>query len=156
MEHYITIEKHPDYEVSNLGNVRNKKTGTIRKQTDRNGYRKVRLNNKDESIHRLVADTFFDGDHSDLQVNYIDGNKSNNFLGNLEWVTPSENVSHAFRTGLKKPTGGPPRIQVIDVSTGKIYDSLIECAKDIGGTGPGVAYSIEHQTIYKGHKLRKY
>lgn len=89
MEHYITIEKHPDYEVSNLGNVRNKKTGTIRKQTDRNGYRKVRLNNKDESIHRLVADTFFDGDHSDLQVNHIDGNKSNNFLGNLEWVTPS-------------------------------------------------------------------
>lgn len=154
MEHYITIDKHPNYEVSNFGNVRNKTTGTVRKLTNRNGYEKVRLNNKDEAVHRLVADAFFDGYHDGLQVNHIDGNKSNNHLGNLEWVTSSENIKHAYRTGLKTRSGGTPSIKILDSTTGITYDSANECARHINGTGTGILYAIRHNNgRYKSHVL---
>lgn len=154
MERYVTIARHPNYEVSDLGHIRNKKTGTVRKLTRRGEYQKVRLNNRDESVHRLVADSFFDGDHTGLQVNHKDGNKENNKLSNLEWVTPSENIKHVYRTGLKRPSGGTPPIGVIDETTGKEYKSMADCARDIGGTKEGVKYALDHGTKYKQHAIR--
>lgn len=52
-------------------------------------------------IHRLVLETFSPIENSEkYQVNHIDGNKMNNNLDNLEWVTPSENIIHAKNSGL--------------------------------------------------------
>lgn len=155
MEHYLTIEDHPNYEVSNLGNVRNKKTGTVRALTNRRGYLKVRLDNKDESVHRLVAETFFDGDHTGYQVNHIDGNKSNNRLGNLEWVTASENVKHAFDNDLKKPSGGYRPHPVVDNTTGRRYESVADCSRDIGGTKAGVRWALKYNKPYKNHDIKR-
>ena len=54
-------------------------------------------------IHRLVMMTFeFVDNCNNLFVNHIDGIKTNNYIWNLEWVTPSENSEHAFRYGLNK------------------------------------------------------
>lgn len=50
-------------------------------------------------VHRLVAMAFIPGDFS-LQVNHIDGNKWNNYVENLEWVTARQNLIHAVETGL--------------------------------------------------------
>lgn len=152
MEKYLPCKGYPKYEVSNYGNVRNKHTGTVRKQTDRGGYKKLRIDNKDIAIHRLVADAFFDGDHTNLQVNHIDGDKSNNNLGNLEWVTPSENVKHAFATNLKQPSGGIPAIRIKDKKSGVIYDSLVDCARSIGGTRQGIIHAIRNN----GGKYKNY
>lgn len=55
-------------------------------------------------VHRLVAEAFLSD--RDETVNHIDGNKLNNTLVNLEWVSYSENNSHAFKLGLKFPSGG--------------------------------------------------
>lgn len=67
------------------------------------GYLNVALQNKTlrkrEKIHRLVAAAFI-GPPGKLDVNHIDGNKLNNRLENLEYVTRSENLKHAFRLGL--------------------------------------------------------
>ncbi len=53
-------------------------------------------------IHRLVAETFIGSAPSEeYQINHIDGNKANNSVDNLEWVTPKENTHHAFESGLR-------------------------------------------------------
>lgn len=51
-------------------------------------------------VHRLVASTFLDNPYNLPQVNHKDGNRLNNNIDNLEWVTMSENVRHAYNTGL--------------------------------------------------------
>lgn len=53
-------------------------------------------------VHRLKAIVFIPNIENKEQVNHIDGNKSNNDLSNLEWVTRSENMRHAYRIGLLK------------------------------------------------------
>lgn len=77
--------------------------------SSRNGlYKMVGLNKNriqtQISIHRLVALAFLPNPENKPQVNHIDGDKLNNNMYNLEWVTAKENVQHAFDKGLKKPT----------------------------------------------------
>jgi hypothetical protein len=101
---WVTISKAPDYEVSQFGIVRRIKDHKIMSPwKNRFGYSLVSLSGnsrKHFQVHRLVMEAFI-GD-SDLQVNHIDGIKSNNNLSNLEYCTASENQKHAFNIGLKK------------------------------------------------------
>ena len=86
-----------DWEVSDAGRVRNKQTQYVYKPIkNQNGYWYVKHNKigKLYILSRLIARSFF-GD-SDKQVNHKDGNKDNNCLNNLEFVTPSENSLHRF------------------------------------------------------------
>lgn len=102
-EIWKSVKGHDGYEVSTLGEVRNKKTGRILRQSlnRKDGYLRVGLDGKHCYVHRLVADAFYDGDHECMDVNHIDGNKYNNELPNLEWNTRKENIDHAFAYGLK-------------------------------------------------------
>lgn len=104
-EFWLDVKDVPNYEVSNLGNVRNKTTGRVLQQmlSRDGGYLRVNIGGKHRYVHRLVADAFFDGEHDDLDINHIDGDKMNNFIGNLEWCTRQKNIQHAFATGLKFP-----------------------------------------------------
>jgi hypothetical protein len=58
------------------------------------------------SIHRLVATAFIPNHDNLPEVNHRDGDKSNNCVSNLEWCTRSENLTHAFRTGLNRQLKG--------------------------------------------------
>lgn len=93
--------------ISNYGNIKVKKTGRLIKQRlDKDGYYQVNLYcnglEKTKKVHRLVALTFVDGFKEGLVVNHIDGVKTNNFVGNLEWTTVSGNTQHAYDNGLEK------------------------------------------------------
>ena len=59
---------------------------------------------KHVTVHRLVASAFIPNIENKPEVNHIDGIKSNNCDWNLEWSTHSENMQHAYDTGLKKPS----------------------------------------------------
>ncbi len=102
-EHWITVKDHPDYIVSSLGRVINKKSGRfMTPQLNReHGYLRVYLDGKKYYVHRLVATAFFDCDPTGLDVNHKDGDKLNNAVWNLEWCTRKENIRHALRTGLR-------------------------------------------------------
>lgn len=138
MEIWKDIKGYEDfYEVSSYGNVRNKKTNTILKgDTNSVGYRRVTLYvpvKKRFFIHRLVALTFM-GEFADLVINHKDGNKTNNHLYNLEWVTRSENDLHAFKLGLRKKNLRKPvkRVELYDILTGdtvKIFQTIQEFSK---------------------------
>lgn len=93
-----------NYLVSNLGNIKNMK-GLILAQTLHKTYcKRVRLcvNNQKytRSVHRMVAEAFISNPENKPEVNHIDGDRCNNQLSNLEWVTKEENTNHAVATGL--------------------------------------------------------
>lgn len=86
-----------DYAVSNLGRVMNTRRGTfLRPSLSSRGYPCVYMG-KTRSVHPLVATAFL-GPRPTLthQVNHKDGDKTNNRADNLEWVTPRQNVRHAY------------------------------------------------------------
>jgi hypothetical protein len=99
-----------NYEVSNLGNVRNITTDRIKKCfVKSNGYHATTLyldkEQKKYHIHRLVAQAFIPNPENKREVNHINGNKSDNTVVNLEWATRKENVQHCYSSGLKNQTG---------------------------------------------------
>jgi len=106
IENWLNVAGYP-YQVSNLGNVRSKKTNKLLKPylTNR-GYLTVGFwtNGKKKriSVHRLVASAFLPNPDNLPQVNHIDCNKTNNCVSNLEWVSGSTNITHAYKTGLMK------------------------------------------------------
>lgn len=80
------------------------------RQTNEKDYLYVSLyvNGKiyEKYVHRLVATSFIANPVNKPEVNHKDGNKTNNDVSNLEWVTTSENIIHAFKTGLKHANRG--------------------------------------------------
>ena len=112
------------YQISNTGRLKSLKRLFIRKnninpynkeeiilklQNNGKGYLFIRLSKNSKHkyyyIHRLVALHFIDNPSNKPAVNHKDGNKSNNNVNNLEWVTNSENQIHALETGLLIPKG---------------------------------------------------
>jgi hypothetical protein len=94
--------------------------------------------------HRLLACVFKHPgkDVNDLIVNHIDGNKENDALDNLEWVTYQENAEHAGRLGLTRKCL-PIQVRNIDTGCVEEYPSLIECARNVGLSKDAIAWRIK-------------
>lgn len=96
------------YLVSTNGEVKHTNSKKILKpRKNKQGYLYVDLSLghrklvKSVLVHRLIAETFIPNPDNKPQVNHKDGNKQNNCVNNLEWVTNQENINHSIITGLK-------------------------------------------------------
>jgi len=97
--------EYPDYLISNKGRIKSKLRNKLIDQRVHEGYYDCRIKDKDgrkrsPRVHRLVAELFVANPEGKPVVNHIDGNKLNNSADNLEWVSYSENIQHAKKTGL--------------------------------------------------------
>lgn len=108
------------YQISNYGRVkslpREKKVGYVntyitpeiilKTYKSKKGYLNITLSKNGKCIdkrnHILVAQHFIPNPNNKPQVNHKDGNKLNNNVENLEWVTNDENIQHAWKLGLYK------------------------------------------------------
>ena len=121
MEIWNTIEGYPNYEVSNLGNVRSlnylghNKTELLKQTTNTHGYKTVALFKDGKVkrcfIHRLVAQAFIDNPQNLPQINHKDEDKTNNCVTNLEWCTRSYNINYGTRNERvsQKLSKNPPK-----------------------------------------------
>ena len=148
MERWAQIGDY-HYSVSSDGQIRNDETGKLKTLVqNEDGYYKVDLYNHGQRttkrVNRLVAEAFIPNPENKPQVNHVDGNKINNDVSNLEWTTGSENMIHAYNTGLesphasygmlgkRNPNGGAKGREVICVETGEHYKNVAEAERKTG------------------------
>ena len=124
------------YQISNTGRVWSVQRQKYLMAYIANGYYKVDLyakngKRKKEYVHRLVALAFIDNPNNLPQVNHIDGNKINDNVENLEWVTVKENMYHSYHT-LQNTKGCYEGMPVYCVEMDRVFKSGIEAARYLG------------------------
>lgn len=167
------------YEISNYGRCKalpkwrkNRFGGYISKKhflTGKVGLKnyvqyELRKNNTSKSFKRsrLVAIHFIPNPENKEQVNHKDGDRQNDYVGNLEWVTQSENIQHSYdflgRKAAYKGKFGKEHNQSIPVvikdgTESKEFESKTDCAKFLKTTVQNVYRAIRDNGICKGYKI---
>lgn len=125
------------YEVSDQGEVRNRKTQRVLSQfPDKCGYLRVVLTiggrPSHKLVHRLVAFAFVDNPHGYVEVNHIDEDKTNNLPSNLEWCTRLHNLMHGTARQRAAKSKSIPVIQYLDGVEIARFDSIKGAAEATG------------------------
>lgn len=105
-------------------------------------------------VHRLVATHFMPTDDTSLVVNHKDGNKENNDVSNLEWVTRKENIRHAVANGLNKFKRQLTDEQVIEIryAFDNSFKNIGELATDYGVSRQIIKRVVERRSYRKVEK----
>ena len=142
------VKSLPHTKINNKGYLCKTKVRILKPQK-RNNYLFVRLCKQGQkkmfSIHRLVAEAFIPNPQNKPYVNHIDGNRFNNCVDNLEWVTSNENMQHSYYVLNKNKKA------VKCVDTGIIYSSMREAQRQTGILTGGITHSCRNHTKAGGY-----
>ena len=162
-ENWKTITYAPNYEVSNLGNIKNIKTNKLitinydrlkkyniraRPGLSHNGKIKMYY------LHRIVAAHFIDNPDNLPEVNHIDGDPYNNTFDNLEWISKLDNMKHANENKLMtRYTRG---VILTNKITGevKVFDKVTDCATYLGYKPSKVSNTCNDRRIDKLYDMK--
>lgn len=169
MMKWLDVSDNSNYSVSSSGLVKRKASDKLCSTRDRKGYLAVDLykdgERKTKRIHRLVAEAFLPNPDNKPEVNHIDGNRYNNDVSNLEWVTSKENCRHAWDNGLMKPSrgmlgkknpnSGRKGIPFMIVETGEVFDTLKDCEEAIDGNNRHINDCLRgRQNTHRGYHFK--
>lgn len=147
MSNWREIPTNSKYLVSDDGRIRRVGSNKDKAVRNKDGYVVTELyeggSRSHVRVHRMVAEAFIPNPDNKPEINHIDGDKTNNHVSNLEWVTKKENCRHAWDNGLVTPSygmlgktnpnsgrkGKPFRI----IETGEVFNTLQECEEKING-----------------------
>jgi len=145
-EEWRNVPGAEGYFVSSQGRLRNGAKEIVGYVSKSTGYRRTAIKivgkRTDVLFHRLVAAAFIGPCPDGLEVNHIDGCKDNNAVCNLEYLTCTENMKHAWRTGLC-PTGARHGRHTMPdksargerVNTAKLTASQVQHARSMRSNG---------------------
>lgn len=164
----IINDKETDYTVTDSGIIYSNKFNRrikLKYNTIRGGYKMAYfyVNGKKYSIlvARVVATAFLSNPDNKPQVNHEDGNKENNCVSNLKWVTQSENIKHAYDNKLMKKTYKDcynAKLDACDVRNVRIALANGDKQRDIAkqfNVNEQIISSIKHGRSYRGIGLIK-
>ncbi len=169
MEEWKIIEDFPYAEVSTFGRVKNSKRKTIRSTfISCWGYEMCPFKRDGKTIHstvhRLVAKAFIPNPQNLPDINHKDGAKTNNTIENLEWVSKSENMQHAYKLNLIKVSHGKGHynfkgaIEAHDAITGELVHTFYGQNEFVamGYNGGRVYFCIKNpEKTHKGLKFKR-
>lgn len=143
------------YMVSDKGNVKGLKSGKIlsNKRFNPDGYIQVALRKdgkaKEFMVHRLVAQEFLEkpSDPNKTTINHKNGVKTDNYVENLEWFSMSEQMQHAYDTGLKKPIKGSEVLTKEEME--EIKRTYKRYKHGFGSVALAKKYGVESTTILR-------
>lgn len=140
-EQWKQIVDYPNYHISSFGNVKNIISNKLLTPNNKGGYYNVSLisnkNRKSLKVHRLVALAFIENPNNKPHVNHKDKNRLNNYVENLEWMTPTENNIHRCKDLVIVTNKNKP-VYRISTKTNQIlqsYNSIDEAALWAFNTG---------------------
>lgn len=155
MEVWKDLPGHDGYSVSSEGRIKRKDTGKIYNgMVNNKGYVRFDLSENGKRFvvhgHRAVAEAFIPKCKSNLVVNHLNGKKSDNRVGNLEWCTPRDNSLHSTRVLGNGPYNAKP---VMHVETGNVYISIREAVRKTGISEQAIIRSCNGKVAKprKGH-----
>ena len=124
------------YLVFSNGDIFNLNGTKMSPSIDRCGYLHGLINGKDRSYHRIIAECFIPNPYNKPDINHINGIKTDNQSENLEWCTRSENVIHAYKTGLEQPVVG------VNHHNSKLNDGLARYIRQSNKSNYGLAKEL--------------
>lgn len=155
-------EIFPSYYISNFGNIKHD-NNFLKKCIHSNGYEQVniRIGNKyvTKLIHRLVAAAFIPNPDNKPCVDHIDGNKRNNYVSNLRWVTPVENANNIItkkRSIENRKSHNEKKIVAISGEINVYFNSIIEASIILGVDRTSISKCLKGQRGKAGGYVFKY
>ena len=133
------------YKISNQGRVKNPQGKILGGSTHKDSYRFVTIKGKQIPIHRIVAENFIENKYDKPFVNHKDGNKMNNSVDNLEWVTQQENIQHSYKNKLQPSTVKTYKGKFTDEQRQQIKDEYNNT--DISRRQLALRYNVSHTCI---------